>query len=332
MKIADLTLNDLFFDSFIDRYNLKIEDDDTIADAIYRFLFSDNNVVQLEDSDITPNEIKEYYYSGLKKQVSKGAPIGFLLTTFSPKFKKTEISNGWFEPDIGDLITLVHLQMIAKAIRDIYPYNFRFIIAYKGDLYQRVGDWSKEELDKTFNILQELNWAAEKITGTRNSILLTRWTEMFGNEYLEFENRWDDKSEHYYRLWKDRKEPYFTQIEKWKNDFRPYLKFDKEFAELYDFFLTKEGCRIRAFNNLIFREGQALDLLKKLHPNLLIAHTRRKSKFFNLQLNPYFRNRTHLKMVVFDGKWNMKSWEEIQKEGYKPVYVEEYDHPFFFKK
>lgn len=325
-------LDNLCFENLVNRYDLTINDEDTIADVIYRFIFSDDSVVHLKGSEVTPEEIRRYYRLKLNTLVSKGAPIDFFLTTFSPKFKKENISNGWIEPDVGDLITIVHLQMIAKTIRNIYPYNFRFIIAYKGDLYQRVGGWSKEELDKTFNILQQFNEAAEKITGTRNSIVLTRWDKMFGDGVGEYINRWEMKSEYYYRLWSDRKEPYYKQIEQWKKDYIPYLDVDKEFEEVFDFFLTKEGCRIRAFNNLIFREGQALDLLQKLHPNLLIAHTRKRSKFFNILLNPHFQDRTHLKMAVFDQSWKMKTWEEVKREGYEPVYIDQYNTPFYFKK
>lgn len=332
MKITDLTLNDLYSQTLINRYNLLIEDNDTIADAIHRFLFSDNSVVHLEGSEFTPDEIKEYYYSRLKKQVSKGAPIDFFLTAFSPKFKKEEISNGWYEPDIGDLITIVHLQMITKAIREIYPYNFRFIIAYKGDLYQRVGGWTAEELDNTYKILQDFIRVGEEITGTRNSIVLSRWEDLFGDGIDEFENRWELKTQHYYRLWSDKKDPYYSQIESWKTDFTPYLDIVDEFKDIYDFFLTKEGCRIRAFNNLIFREGQALDLLQNLHPNLLIAHTRKNSKFFNILLNPHFQSRTHLKMAVYDETWKMKSWKKIKEEGYIAKYVEEYNFPLYFEK
>lgn len=331
MKLTDLAPKDLLFDSFLERYNLVIEDEDTIADVIYRFLFSDNSVINLDGGEITPDEVKEHYFSRLKKQVSKGAPIDFLLTTFSPKFKKENISNGWIEPDVADLITLVHLQMLAKTIREIYPYNFRFIIAYKGDLYQRVGGWTDNELTKTFDILQQLNQVAEEITGTRNSVLLKRWDEMFADNIDDFESRWELKSEYYYRLWSDKKEPYFTQIERWKKDFLPYLDIDDKFLDVFDFFLTKEGSRIRAFNNLIFREGQALDLLQKLHPNLLIAHTRKKSKFFNILLNPYFQSRTHLKMAVLDGEWKMKAWSEIKFENYTAKYVEEFEFPFYFE-
>lgn len=333
MKLTDITLNDLNYNNLMKRYNLFIKEDDTIADAIYRFLFSDNSVVHLEGSDITPDDIKEYYYERLKKQVSKGAPIDFFLTTFSPKFRKEEISNGWIEPDIGDLITLVHLQMIAKTIREIYPYNFRFIVAYKGDLYQRVGGWSDEELNNTYEILQQLNLFAEKLTGTRNSVVLTRWPEMFGDNLDIFDSRWEAKAEHYYRLWCDKKEPYFNQIERWKGDFFPYLDIEDEFNQIFDYFLTKEGCRIRAFNNLIFREGQALELLQNMHPNLLIAHTRKKSKFFSILLNPHFQNRTHLKMAVqLENNWDMLTWKEIKKGDYLPVYIEEYNFPFYFKK
>jgi len=331
LKITDLKLNELHLNSLEQRYNLVIKDEDTIADVIYRFLFSDRSVIQLEGSSAISHNIKNTYLTKLKTLVSKGAPIDFFLTTFSPKFKKENISNGWIYPDIADYLTLIHLQLIAKAIREIYPYNFRFIIAYKGDLYQRVGGWDKEELDKTFTILKELNLSAEKLTGTRNSIVLTRWPEMFGDNLSEFESRWELKSEHYYQLWNEKKEPYHTQIERWKKDLTPCLDIELGFKEVFDFFLTKEACRIRAFNNLIFREGKALDLLQQLHPNLLVAHTRRNSKFFSILLNPYFQNRTHLKKVVRNKKWEMYDWKTIDKKGYEPVYIDGYEYPFFFK-
>ncbi len=334
LKITDLTLQDLSFYSLENRYNLLIKEEDTIADVIFRFLFSDQSVVQIEGSDDTPEELKRYYFESLKKQVSKGAPIDFFLTTFSPKFKKSDISNGWIEPDIADFITLVHLQLIAKTIREIYPYNFRFIIAFKGDLYKRIGDWSDAELDRTFNILLELNLAAEKITGTRNSIILKRWSEMFGNSLGEFESSHERKTEYYYRLWKDQKEPYKTQIEEWKDNFKPYLEYEEKTEEIFDFFLTKEACRIRAFNNLIFREGKALEDFQNLNPNMLIAHTSKKSKFFNLMLNPHFQNRTHLKMTTLEenDEWDMKRWEDIKGCGYKPIYIDEFNFPFYFEK
>ncbi|MGF7535417.1 L-tyrosine/L-tryptophan isonitrile synthase family protein [Bacillus mexicanus] len=332
MKLTELTFDDLKFNSFLNRYNLEIREEDTIADAIFRFLFSDNSVIHLEGSDITPQYIKETYLTKLKKQISKGAPIDFFLTAFSPKFKKQEVSNGRYEPDIAEYITLVHLQMIAKAIREIYPYNFRFIIAFKGDLYERVGGWSKEELDTTFNIVREFNLAAEKLTGTRNSVVLNRWPEMFGDSLGEFETRWTLKTEHYYRLWSDKKAPYFNQIENWKDDFLPLMDVDQTYNEIIDFFLTKEGCRIRAFNNLIFREGKALDLLQKQHPNLLIAHTTKRSKFFNILLNPHFQTRTHSKITIFDNNWEMVPWLDMKNKKISPVFFEEYNFPMFFKK
>lgn len=332
MKFTELTFEDLKFNTFLNRYNLEIRDEDTIADAIFRFLFSDNSVIHLKGSDITPVDIKEAYYKKLKKQISKGAPIDFFLTTFSPKFKKEEVSNGRYEPDIGEYITLVHLQLIAKAIREIYPYNFRFIVAFKGDLYQRVGGWSKEELDSTFNIIQEFNAAAEKLTGTRNSVAITRWPEMFGDYISDFETRWSSKTEHYYRLWTDKIDPYFKQIENWKEDFRSLMDVDKPFEDIINFFLTKEGCRIRAFNNLIFREGKALDLLQKQHPNLLIAHTTKRSKFFNILLNPHFQTRTHSKITVYNNNWDMLPWIDIKNKDFAPVFVEEYNFPIYFQK
>ncbi|NGY88060.1 hypothetical protein F6Y05_34090 [Bacillus megaterium] len=79
MKIADLELNNLYFKSIIDKYNLEVKDTDTITDVIHRFLFSNQSIVQLEGSSIMSEEIKNIYYSKLKTLVSKGAPIDFFF-------------------------------------------------------------------------------------------------------------------------------------------------------------------------------------------------------------------------------------------------------------
>ena len=315
---------------FKENYKINIKEDSTVAKVIVDHIFDTSSIVHLKQEAELELQIKKYFEEKITKQISKGAPIEILLTTFSPKFKISEQTNFNIYPDMSDLFTFIHLQKIAKSIKEIYPYNFRFIIVFKGDLYKNIGFWSEDELVNTFDILKKMNEQAEVITGQRRSIVLYRWDEFLGKDSDKFKKKLYEKAIKYYDFLVDQKENYYSKIEKWKQDFSKYLLIEHTDPFFQDFF-TKEASKIRAFNNLAFREGEMIDIILKDYPNLIMAHTRKKTKFFSLNLNPLFRNLTHFYLTTIeDDIWNFKMWKDIKD--YEPVYFEEYDYPLYFRK
>jgi pyoverdine/dityrosine biosynthesis protein Dit1 len=329
MKISDFNFNTID-KQFQENYKINIQEDSTVAKVIVDHIFDTSSIIHLKQEGELETQIKKYFEDKITKQISKGAPIEILLTTFSPKFKINEQTNFNIYPDMADLFTFIHLQKIAKSIKEIYPYNFRFIIVFKGDLYKNIGFWSEQELNKTFNILKQMNEQAEIITGQKRSIVLYRWNEFLKNDSDKFKSKLYEKAIKYYDFWEIKKEPYYSQIEKWKKDFSKYLLIEHSDPFFQEFF-TKEASKIRAFNNLAFREGEMVDIILKDYPNLIMAHTRKKTKFFSLNLNPLFRNLTHFYLTTIeDNVWDFKMWKEI--EDYEPVYFDEYDYPLYFRK
>jgi pyoverdine/dityrosine biosynthesis protein Dit1 len=329
MKITDYPIEN-FGDEFADDYKIDIKDECTVAEVIVEHMFEKKNIIHIKQDEDLEKQIKEYFKEKVTKQINRGAPIEVMLTTFSPKFKIQEQTNYNIYPDMADFFTFIHLQKIAKSIKELYPYNFRFIIVFKGDLYKNLGFWSEYELNKTYEILQKMNEDAEKVTGQRKSIILQRWDEFLKEDADMFKEKLYKKAEKYYEYWKEEKEPYFYQIEKWRKDFSKYLLVEHSDPIFKEFFI-KEAAKIRAFNNLIFREGEMVETISKKNPNLIIAHTRKQTKFFSLNLNPLFRNLTHFYLTSKDHNgWFFQMWKDMDE--YEPVYFEGYEYPLFFQK
>lgn len=331
-----MKLEDLDFENFFSKEEFNYEPivgaNDTVADVIFNFLFNSNNTIEVNSIEAISPEIINYYKEKLSRQVSKGFPIHFFLTTFTPKFKLQEQTNFNIFPDISDLFTLVHLQKMAKTIRSIYPYNFKFTVIFRGDSYKNLGFWTDEEMNTTFNNLKKMNKIAENITGATNSVVLMKWDDFLGDYAEDFKKKLYEKSNEYYSLWKDKKEPYYNQTESWKENFEKYLGTNHSDPFFTEFF-TKEACKIRALNNLMFKKGEVFDLIEKSNPNLLIANTNKNTEFFSINLNPKFRKLSHFYLTTKrNGTWEYEEWKNIKDEKkLKPIYFKEFDYPMYFQ-
>ena len=330
-SINDLTLQELFLDNLLNSYSIEIDEDETVAAVIFRFLTSNPGIVRHRRSVELEPEVSDTYSESLHKAVSKGSPIDVFITAFSPKFKK--MSNGQVFPDMADLLTFVHLQLIAKSIRDIYPYGFRFLVGFKGRVHEPMGRWGEDTLKQTFHYLQELNKAAEKITGVRNAVHLYDIKELISTIEEEYVQNLESEIQMIKEKYQSGDAFYTRKLDAWMNDFRTFVDRGEFHDVDFEDYLLQEAITYRAYKNIRFLGGPKNLGICSSFSHVLQVNTRGNESTISLQLNPYFRFHSHQRLMTLQKQeWVTASWDEIHTEHFTPVYFKEFPYPFYYVK
>jgi hypothetical protein len=312
---------------------VPVDEEETVATLIFRYLTSSPGIISHRRADKLDPEISSSYLDSLHKAVSKGSPIDVFITAFSPKFKTDWISNGQIFPDMADLLTFVHLQLIAKGIRDIYPYGFRFLVCFKGRVHEPIGRWGEGNLDETFRYLERLNGVSEGITGVRNAVFLydikdlissieEEYTKNLLNEFSFVKERYEQGDGHYKK-----------KIDAWMADFRKFADPDDFKGTDFEASLFQEALTYRAYKNIRFKGGPKNLGICSSFPHVLQVNTRGNEPSISLQLNPYFRFHSHQRLITLrQNEWKTATWHEIKDEGFEPVFFDEFPYPFYYQK
>lgn len=330
-RMIDVTLEDLYLSELLDTYELSPHETDTVATAIFRYLTSHPGVIRHKRSATMDEETAEGYIFSLQRAVSKGAPIDVFITAFAPKFR--HLSNHQIYPDMCDLLTFVHLQLIAKSIRDLYPYGFRFLIGYKGRVYEPLGCWGEEAIAQTFAYLNELNRIAEGITGVRNAVHLYDIADLIGTMEEEYSGLLTSEIDVVRCSYEGGDPVTVKKVDAWARDFRGYID-ESDFKGInLDAHLLQEAITYRAYKNIRFKGGEKGLGICSPFPHVLQVNTKGNEATMSLQLNPYFRYQSYQRLITLQGtEWVTVTWEEMEEGEYEPVYFEEFPYPFYYKK
>lgn len=333
MKLSSLSITDIEPHFFEEKYKVKIQPNSTVATIIYQHLTSNPGIIRNRKSTELLHDNGEYL-NALHTMVSKGAPIQIFALGFNPKFKNPSVSNKQYYPDMSDLLSLIHLNRIAKGIREVYDYGFQFIIGYKGFLYRKMGQWSKETVQRTFDILHELNTYAEKIVGIKNAVKI-----------VDVKKLADDLGDDFYFILKNEmnflEEEYLSgnveiveKLDKWKSKYQTSLDTtDFSSKDELERHLFEQSIYFRAFENVKYKGGPKNAGILTSFPNTVRATLRGVKDKLSIQFHPHFHFHSHQRLTFLDkdGNWNLKKWDEIKDLSIQPIYFEEYDYPFYYK-
>lgn len=334
-NLDSLNFDNLGLSSLVNNYNVDYLPYDTIGSVLLKHLTSKIGFIKNSKTNHFASELFNSYSTSFHKLVSKGSPIQFFFLGFSPKFRNPDISNGFLLPDMSDLLTLIHLNLISKKIREVYDYGFQFILGYKGDIYKTIGMWDEKVISDCFENIQILNKYAEKIVGVKNAIKIINTKELFNKEgsymYKQIEDEIEKLKDEYINL----KIPEtLSVINKW------LLNFDKSIdkslfrsiSELETYKLN-QAFLFRSLENVQYIGGEKnLGILNSL-PNVLQATFRGVDNKLSLQRNPFFDSHSHQRLTVReqDGSWQLKKWSDFSHLPYEIVYMKELNYPFYFQ-
>lgn len=333
--LSELTLNDLNLTHLVENYQVKINPDSTVGSIIYEHLNSKPGFIKHKRSLDNKKELSELYSKAIHKTVSKGAPLEIFISAFSPKITNPDITNGYIYPDMSDLLTLIHLHSVAKGIREVYDYGFRFIIGYRGNVYKEFFNWNDEEVKACYEHLLSLTKVAEKIVGVRNVIRFVDTVELIEEEGDDFQQRLEEEIRKVETKFNEGDAFYVRKINAWINDFKHAIdasRFKNE--EEMNAFLFSYGVRFRALKNIEYTGGKHDLGICNSFPNILLATIRGLDEKISFQLNPFFRFHSHQRLIALkkDGTWETMKWMDMQESEiiFEPVYYENLDYPFYF--
>lgn len=316
-------------------YTFDFSDDATVARIMFDYLTSNPGFIRHERSVALSRKQKKAYLDAVHKIVSKGAPLEIFITAFSPKINDVSYTNNACFPDMADCLSLLHLHFIAKQIREIYDYGFRFIIGYKGTLYQELYGWSDEVVKTTLNKLKDITKSIEKIAGIRNVVEFVDLSTLVEKEghYLK-----ENIQSEYRRI----KDDYFNnpesvfpkKINSWISNFSKGIdktRFESE--EKMNDFLFNFACYQFAFKYKAYSGGSFNLGITNSYPNTLIATVRGMGKQLSFQLNPHFKFHSHQRLILLDkGEWETFKWSDFEEGTLEPVFIKNFDYPFYYVK
>ncbi|QST02049.1 L-tyrosine/L-tryptophan isonitrile synthase family protein (plasmid) [Pontibacillus sp. ALD_SL1] len=336
-SIFSFSLQDLGLTEALSQYSVPASQESTVADLILSHLNSKPGFIKHKRSLTKNRDIHSLYSNAVHTVVAKGAPLDIFITAFTPKVTNPSTTNGHTLPDMADLLSLIHLHLVAKGIREIYDYGFRFIVAYKGRTYQPLFNWSNDTVKDTFDTLLTLRDAAESIVGIRNVVtfvdledLIEKEGQLFQkkilHEMIEVQNAYNDKV------------PYtIRKIDSWKRDFHKAINpaaFDT--TEKIDSFLHQYALYFRSLKNIQYQGGEHGIGICNSFPQCLMATIRGIDEQLSIQLSPFFRFHSHQRLIAKTSNvsWKMMKWCDMEKSSsaFSPVYVKEFSYPFYFDK
>jgi len=334
-SLKDLSLDDLQLQQVIHEYEGQLDFNLTIGDNIYNYLTSKKGFIQHKRHVELSSEAEHLYRQSFSTLVAKGSPIITFFASFSPKITNPSITNHKLLPDMSDLLTFIHLHLLAKHVRSFYDYGFRFIIAYKGFLYQPIMKWTDETVTKTFHLLHELIQTAERITGVRNVVEMIDFMDLIETEGDYFTTQWEKEKKNVLLLYQN-EDPYITRkINGWLKDFSTTID-QKDFCdfspEQFQQFMLEQAVSIRALKNIQFKGGEKGNGICNSLPPTVRTSIRGIDPGLSIQINPFFRFHSHQRLIAFSVKennWKTVKWEDISATC-TPVYVQEYNHPFYY--
>lgn len=332
ISLSDITLEDLHLIDILEEYKPDFDFNKTIGDNIYNYLNSKSGLIQHKRHINFSNEKELLFQETFRNTVSKGSPITIFISSFSPKITNPLFTNNHLLPDMADLLTIVHLHLLAKHVKGFYDYGFRFIIAFRGNSYRPVFRWNDATIEKSYAILKELIKHAERITGIRNVVEIVDFMDLVKHEGTYFENQWKEEIERVRKLYDANDELVVRKINGWLRDYKKSVN-QEDFCDIEDFdaYMFEQALSFRALKNTQFVGGiKGVGVCNSLPPTIRPS-VRGIDNNMSLQINPYFEFHSHQRLIMLDetNKWFTFEWSEKASE-VSPVYAEELDYPFYF--
>lgn len=335
-SIHELKINDLYINKELEKYKVNIDNDSTVGSVIYKHLSSKPGFIRHKREVNRKKELETVYSDAIHKVVAKGAPMEIFISAFQPKVTNPNVTNGLIYPDMSDFLTMMHLHLIAKGIREVYDYGFRFIIGYKGQIFKDFFNWSQHDVDKTYETLLEFKDIVENIVGIHNAVTIVRNEDLIEAQGKEFQVRYEEEISSVKEKYERKDAYYLRKIDAWTNDFRKALDVSTfSTIEELDSFLLDNAIKLRALRNIEYFGGKYNLGICNEFPNVLRATIRGLDENLSFQLNPFFRFHSHQRLIVLtkEDKWHTLKWSEMKEltSNFEEVYVNEFDYPFYFK-
>jgi hypothetical protein len=334
-NLSEATLEDLKIAHELEKYKVEVHPDSTVGTLIYQHLNSKPGFIKHKRSSDKKMQAEELYLEAIHKVVSKGAPLEIFISTFSPKVTNPNITNGHVYPDMADLLTLIHLHSVAKGIREIYDYGFRFIIGYRGHIYKEFFNWKEKDVDKSYQQLLKLTKIAEKIVGIRNVVQLVDTKDLIEAEGEDYQIRLELEKERIKNEYKIGVPLVVRKIDAWINDFKHVIDINQfSSTRELDSFLHKHAIHFRAMKNIEYKGGKHDLGICNSFPNILLATIRGLDEKISIQISPFFHLHSHQRLIALtkDLTWKTMKWNEMQElvSEFEPVYVKDFEHPFYY--
>lgn len=311
-------------------YEMKINEDDLVADAIFQYLFQNKKGFLKNNIDDIPEKTLEFYKRNIRKQVDEGKPIEFFFNFFTPKFKYDHTNGLHIYPDFMDLHIIVHLHKIAKEIRRIYSYNFKFIIVFNGDLFKSIGMWSTAELNNTLSELNKMKEFSEDLTGALGSVDILRMDNFLDENSASYNEVLIKRSDVIYNHFKQYGD---SDVSNWFYWFTEHFDLDNRDKYFIEYF-EKQCSKIVSSERMLYEDGGFLNIINrgsKGRERFLAAQTKEDSKHYSIDLDLIFDRYDYFRVITREnGKWDIHKWQDISHLNPRPVFYRKFDYPIYF--
>ena len=309
------------------------------AIEIYNYIASRPAYIRRSGSTYRSEENDKTYIDLIEERVEKNEPIEIFFLGYCSKYTNEDLTNNQIYPDMGNLISFVHLLTIAENLSKIYPPGIKFDVALETDIYRSLGKHTTDETKKVNEILKQLLEEAEKLTGVYGKIELVNTmdlVESMGQPFLEALKEEKEKVEHEYQNGENKQ-----RIDEWIEFYKTTTSKDmfpnEDVAHDY---AMQQAIFYEAFNRIKYNQlkdsrflenGIAHDFSKAI-----MATTRGTKEKATLQIFPKESHFPHHGICTIDknGRWRISRYSDIQNSEtgyYIPRFHEQYDFPFYYE-
>lgn len=332
-SIRDIRLSDCVIAHDLERYAIDRKKGESIPECLYRYL-TENPIVKTERYQKVANVswVKQTILRQMTERLEQKEKIQFFTTTFNPKPMSLPITNGQVFPDMGEMLSILHLSLISREMNKIYPYGFEFILGYEGSFFRNAGKFSKKTTDDIFQTLILYKETAERLLGQENLLVLfdvEQEIESFAREfYINIEKE-------KFQFLTELTEEYLNQTTQYYLDHvydRGWFASDE---------LAWDFCQYHALHGIAFNrakfQGGHHDLgIMNNYPQgirFCLKYNQEIKDELHLDLHPHFDTYPYNRLTVRtkEGEWRLSRWEHLNSGRFQPVFIEELTYAFYYQ-
>lgn len=135
---------------------------EVVAFTLLDFLSSKPGNIRHSGSTYRSEMYDKNLIETMVKSIKQNKPIPIFFLSFSPKFQNPELTGNQLMPDLATYLALCNLHNIIQAAKCIYPSGVKFIVSYEGTYTRPLGRYSKNEIERAFEILVQFNACSNK--------------------------------------------------------------------------------------------------------------------------------------------------------------------------
>lgn len=341
-RIKDLGLDYFINEECRKKYKEIAEDTNlNTAEKIYNLMTLNPGFMKDTETDekFFIEKTKKTTFNEIERYVKKKREIILVAFHFNLKPSIKKITNGLIGPDASDFLTLLHLNLLTKTVRSFYEPGFSIRIGSEISYFHYFALVDLEVAQEFQMNLLKLNNISSNLLNQEGAVFIydtheeterykeefTRKLEYEKNKFIQLDNSLElleGFSSYYFNNVID-KDKFPSDSVAWRFSFFHTLDATGYKNALLNMFNSSNGL-FRNYDKTIYIQTRFIDdshaNKKSLRPDVYCSLFP-GAKTFSFNLLTLKRN---------DGKWEQISYQDVEKQNYKPFYVRDIPYPFFF--